>query len=121
MKEYGRKTRLKISTCRYADEVTNLLARRIKKIDRYKNCKITCYPPMGLDAACSISVKDGEQLLGWLTIVDRQDGFVYNEYKAPKINTYPKDSIGDINGFNIPKKDLPTDIDEAIKLVFEKP
>ena len=116
---YGRKIRHKISTCKYADEVTDLLARHIKKMDEYKNCKVKCYPPMGLDAKCSISVKNGEKLIGFLTIMDRENGFVYDDYNAPKSNIYPKDSIGDINGFNIQKKELPTEIDKAINLVFE--
>lgn len=116
---YGRKIRHKITTCRYADEVTDLLARRIKQIDKYKNCDVTCYPPMGLDASCSISVKRGEELLGFLTIMDRENGFVYNDYKAPKNKAYPDGSIGDLNGFNIPKRELPTDIEEAVKLVFD--
>ena len=116
---YGRKVRHKIETCRYSDEVTALLARRIKKMPEYKDCEVTCYPPMGLDCNCSIAVKNQTSTtIGFLTITDRENGFVYVDYNAPKLNAYPKDSIGDINGFNNVKRPLPTDIDEAIKLVF---
>ena len=86
---YGRKTRLKITTCQYTDEVTELLARKIRKMEQYKDCKITCYGPMGLGATCSISVERNDELIGFLTIgyAPSETGFgsfEYRDYNAQK-------------------------------------
>ncbi len=121
VKGYGRKTRRSIARCQYTDEVTDLLARRIRKMPEYANCKIESMGPFGLSAECSISVKNGEELLGFLTVrYGNHDGsFAYVDYDAPKNRFYPIGSIGHINGFDRPTRPLPTDIDEAVKLVLK--
>ena len=124
MNAYGRKTRRSISTCRYTDEVTDLLARRIRKMPEYADCKIESMGPFGLGATCSVSVMRGDDLLGFLTVGYGQNEFgtpfSYIDYNAPKKNTYPEGSIGDMNGFNYVSHTLPTDINEVLKLVFKK-
>ncbi len=124
MNAYGRKTRRSIKTCRYTDEVANLLARRIRKMPEYADCKIECMGPFGLGATCSVSVKRGDDLLGLLTVGYGQNEFgapfSYIDYNAPKKNTYPEGSIGDMNGFNYVNHTLPMDIGEVLKLVFKK-
>lgn len=124
MNAYGRKTRRSIATCLYTDEVTDLLARRIRKIPEYADCKIQSMGPFGLGAECSVSVKRGDDLLGFLTVGYGPNEFgapfSYVDYNAPKKNTYPKGSIGDINGFNYVNHTLPMDINEVLKLVFKE-
>lgn len=122
---YGRKkVRKRIATCLYTDEVTDLLARRIRKMPEYADCKIESRGPFGLGATCHVSVKRGEELLGFLTINYGPHGFgapfEYTDYNAPKKHTYPDGSLGDLNGFNHVTRPLPMDIDEALKLVFKK-
>ena len=122
---YGRKIRRKIKTCRYTDEVAELLAREIRKDPRYRNCKVEAMGPFGLGATCSVSVRrnvlpKNEELLGYLTITyGPNNTFEYVDYSAPKKSTYPKNSIGDINGFNDVTYPLPTDLKEAVELVFK--
>ncbi len=120
---YGRKTRRSIATCRYTDEVTDLLARRIRKMPEYADCKIESMGPFGLGATCSVSVKRGDDLLGFLTVgygPSEDAPFNYVDYNVPKKNTYPEGSIGDMNGFNYVNHTLPMDIGEVLKLVFKK-
>ncbi len=116
---YGRKIRRSIKNCKYNDEVTALLARRIRKMPEYAGCDVKCYGPFGLFTECSVSVKDkdGKQL-GFLTVTDDSEGFVYVDYDAPPLEVYPHGSIGEMNGGNNQKRPLPTDIEEVLKLVF---
>lgn len=120
----GRKTRRTIATCQFTDEVTDLLARRIRKMPEYADCKIESMGPFGLRATCSVSVERGNDLLGFLTVGYGQKEFgapfTYDDYDAPKKRTYPNGSIGDMNGFNNITRTLPVDIDEVLKLVFKK-
>ncbi len=123
-KGYGRKTRLKLSTCQFTDEVTDLLARRIRQMPQYKDCKVNSMGPFGLGATCSVSVKRNDELIGFLTVgyEPSESGFGsfnYRDYDAPEKHTYPKDSIGDMNGLNIQTRKLPTELDEVIKLIFK--
>lgn len=124
MNAYGRKTRRSIATCLYTDEVTDLLARSIRKMPEYADCKVQSMGPFGLGAECSVSVKRGDEFLGFLTVGYGPNEFgapfSYVDYNAPKKNTYPKGSIGDINGFNYVNHTLPMDINEVLKLVFKK-
>ena len=115
----GLMQRNKLSTCRYAYEVTDLLARRIK--NQNKTYEVTTFPPMGLGATCAISVKNSnKELIGFLQIEsdDYKGGFVYLTNRSRVV--YPKGSIGDINGFNVVKEPLPTTLPEVINLVFGK-
>lgn len=123
VKGYGRKTRLKLSTCQFTDEVTDLLARRIRQMPQYKDCKVNSRGPFGLGATCSVSVKKGDKLLGFLTVgyEPSENGFGsfnYLDYNAPEKHTYPKGSIGDMNHLNIQTRKLPTELSEVIELVF---
>ena len=124
MNAYGRKTRRSIATCLYTDEVVNLLARRIRKMPEYADCRVQSMGPFGLGAECSVSVKRGEELLGFLTVNygPHEFGapFEYTDYNVPKKHTYPDGSLGDLNGFNYVTRPLPMNIDEALKLVFKK-
>lgn len=124
MTGYGRKTRRSIATCTYTDEVTDLLARRIRTMPEYTDCEVESMGPFGLGATCSVSVKRGDDLLGFLTVGYGQNGFgapfSYIDYNAPKKNTYPEGSIGDMNGFNYVNHTLPMEINEVLKLVFKK-
>ena len=92
---------------------------------QYKDCKIESMGPFGIGATCSISVKKEDELIGFLTVgYDNSDyddfgKFNYIDYNAPKKQTYPDGSIGDMNGFNYQTHKLPTEIDEAIKVVFK--
>lgn len=116
---YGRKLRRSIARCKFADEVTDLLARKIRKNPKYSDCKVESYGPMGLGAECHVIVKRGDEYIGSLTVKsDVSDNFVYVDYNAKRNSIYPKGSLGDINGFNNVTRPLPTDIDEALKLVF---
>ncbi len=118
---YGRKARRTLATCRFTDEVTDLLARKIGKMPEYADCEIKSMGPFGLGATCSVSVKRGEDLLGFLTVgYNERDGIPFNyvDYDAPKRNVYPEDSIGDLNGFNYVTHPLPMDITEVLALVF---
>lgn len=122
MTGHGRKVRKSIATCRYTDEVADLLARRIRKIPEYADCKIESMGPFGLGATCSVSVMRGDDLLGFLTIgygPSEDAPFNYVDYNAPKKNTYPEGSIGDMNGFNYVNHTLPMDINEVLKLIFK--
>lgn len=124
VKGYGRKTRLKISTCQFTDEVTDLLARRIRQMAEYKDCTICSMGPFGLGATCSISVKRNDELLGFLTVGYEPSessfgSFNYLDYNAPEKHTYPKGSIGDMNNLNVKTCKLPTRLDEVINLVFK--
>lgn len=120
---YGRKIRRKIEKCKFTDEVTDLLVRRIRKMPEYADCKIEAFGPMGLGATCSVHVERAGELIGFLTVgySNRSEfgDFTYVDYEAPRKNTYPLGSIGDLNGFNLQTKDLPRDIDEAVRLVFK--
>ena len=120
VKGYGRKARTKLSTCRFPEEVTDLLARRIRKMPAYKDCRVEDMGPFGLGCRCILSVKKNDKLIGFLEVKDGPygKGFSYVDYNAPKTNAFPKDSIGDINGFNDATLPLPSDIDEVLKLVF---
>ncbi len=124
MNSYGRKTRRSIAKCLYTDEVTALLARRIRKIPEYANCKVQTMGSFGLGATCHVSVKRGEELLGFLTVNYGPHGFGapfdYTDYNAPKKHTYPDGSLGDLNGFNYVTHPLPMDINDVLKLVFKK-
>ena len=123
MKGYGRKTRRNITTCRYTDEVTDLLVRRIRKMPEYADCNIQSMGPFGFGAKCSVSVKRGDDLLGFLTVgygSSKDAPFTYVDYDAPKKNIYPERSIGDWNGLNYAHQTLPMDINEVLKLVFKK-
>lgn len=125
IRKYGRKTRQKLTTCVYTDEVTDLLARRIKQMPQYSDCKVESMGPFGLGATCSVSVRRGEELLGFLTVgyAPSKTGFgnfEYIDYNAPSKKIYPKDSIGDLNGFNNVTHPLPTEIEDVIKLVFKE-
>lgn len=118
------KTRESLATCRYTDEVTDLLARRIRKMPEYADCEIQSMGPFGIGAKCSVSVKRGDDLLGFLTVgydssEDENAPFHYVDYNAPKKNTYPEGSIGDMNGLNYVIHTLPMDIDEVLQLVFK--
>jgi hypothetical protein len=122
MTGYGRKIRRKIENCRYTDEVADLLARRIRQMPEYKDCKVESMGPFGLGATCSVHVDRDGELVGFLTIgYNGEDAgnFNYVDYNAPKIKAYPEGSIGDMNGFNYQKQKLPTDINEAVGLVFD--
>ncbi len=121
VKGYGRKTRRSIATCRYSEEVADLLARRIKKMPEYSHYEIDAFGPLGLGAESHVSVKDGDEIIGWLSIKDDNHGnWVYTDYGKPSKETYPDGSIGALNGFNNPTSPLPTDINEAIALVFKR-
>ena len=116
----GRKIRRKIENCRYADEVTALIARRVQQLPEYKGCKVERYGPVGQDATCSIAVHaPNGDLMGYLSIVYRGDGFKYNDYTAPESGAYPKGSIGDMNGFNVRKRTLPLDINAVLDILFQ--
>lgn len=112
----------KIENCSYAYEVTALLKRAILKNPAYKGCEVTTYPPMGLTASCSISIKNGEKAIGFLTIgygkEDRKGDFTYQSNDIR--NAYPKGSIGDINGLNMVWKKLPTEVDKVIDLIVSE-
>ncbi|MCR4991977.1 MAG: hypothetical protein K6A45_02925 [Lachnospiraceae bacterium] len=117
----GRKIRRKIEKCRFTDEVADLLARRIRQMPEYKDCEVSDMGPFGLGATCSVHVKRAGELIGFLTVGYGRKGFgdfEYLDYDAPRKNTYPLGSIGDLNGFNTQTRNLPTDIGEAVKLVF---
>lgn len=109
----------KIETCNYAYEVTALLVHKMKKDPRYSKYEIVAYPPMGLEAACSIAVKDNEKCIGFLTIVDDNETGKFRYRTNRVLKTYPKGSIGDINGFNIVKRPLPCDIEEVFNLIMK--
>lgn len=122
MTGYGRKTRRNLQKCRYTDEVTDLIARTIRKMPEYSKCRVDSMGPFGLGAECSVSVKDGDELLGFLTVTygPYNEGFEYVDYNAKKKSTYPKGSIGDINGFNNVTYPLPSNMSEVIDLVFKE-
>lgn len=108
--------RRKLSTCRYAYEATELLARQIRK--KNKTWSVTTYPPMGIGATCSISVENEHGcLIGFLTIGYGEDHSL--TYQTPTVtHTYPKGSIGEINGLNHVYKELPRNVDDVVSLVF---
>ena len=120
----SRKNRRILTTCKFTDEVTNVLAKHIAKISEYKDCEIISMGPFGLGANCIVCVKKDGEYLGSLTVTYAPGydfgKFEYIDYEAPQKNTYPKDSIGDMNGFNYQTHSLPTDIEEVMKLVFKK-
>ena len=122
--KFGRRSRRKIEKCQYTDEVADLIARRIRKMPEYKHCTVDSMGPFGLSAESRVMVKDGDNYVGSLAIryggkASNFQSFEYVDYSAPKKTTYPKDSIGDMNGFNYVTRPLPFDVDEVVKLVFK--
>lgn len=118
---YGRKIRRKLEKCQFTDEVADLIARRIRQIPDYSDCEVKAYGPMGLGATCSVHVKRAGELIGFLTVGYGKNSFgdfEYLDYESPRKDIYPIGSIGDLNGFNYQTHSLPTDIGDAIKLVF---
>lgn len=106
----GRKRALRsIKSCGFTYEVTELLARKMKKMPQYANCDIESMGPFGMKAESSVSVKDGDSLIGFLTVRYGYNGaFEYVDYNR-KIGSY-----------NYATKVLPTKLDDAIKLVLSK-
>ena len=90
--------RRKLSTCRYAYEATELLARQIRKKNKTWKDEQGCF-------------------IGFLTIGYGKDDSL--TYQTPTVtHAYPKGSIGDINGLNHVYKELPKNVDDVVSLVF---
>ena len=115
---YGRKNRRSLTSCLYADEVTDFIAKKIAAA--HPEMDVASRGPFGLFAQCSVSVKLGEDLVGFLTVREGRDGcFEYVDYASPEKNTYPKDSIGDMNGGNLVVHPLPVDMKKVFELAFK--
>lgn len=109
--EDGRKRALRsIKSCGFTYEVTELLARKMKKMPQYANCDIESMGPFGMKAESSVSVRDGDNLIGFLTVRYGYNGaFEYVDYNR---------KISSLNGYAT--KVLPTKLEDAIKLVLSK-
>lgn len=106
----GRRTLRSIKSCGFTYEVADLLVRKLKKMSQYANCDIQRLGPSGMKAESSVSVKDGDRLIGFLTIRYGYNGaFEYVDYnrKISSLNSYAT-------------KVLPTKLEDAIKLVLSK-
>lgn len=109
-----------IKNCNRTYEVTDLLARLIKKDPKYKDCKIETYGPFGLNCECSIFVKQNDEIIGDLTIIYGYGESKFRRRTYENTYTYPDGSIGALNGDNYKSYDLPLDNEQCLKLVFEE-
>lgn len=106
---------------RWIDGIINPLAEKIAK--KY-NLYYDVYGPFGLDNETTIYWSDKpkfnirkDKKIGITLYPNNYDQGKINYWTGDTTNQYPKDSIGELNGFNNIKAPLPLELEEIIKLL----
>lgn len=104
-----------IKNCNHTYEVADLLARTIRKMPEYADCKVENCGPFGLSNECSVYVTSPDDfIIGIITIHysnDSESGFSYG-----KTREMDRNSSKNLT----PEKPLPINLEEAVSCVFEK-
>ena len=109
-----------IKNCNNTKEVVEVLARMIRKDDRYSDCEVLASGTFGLCCASYLFVKRNGEIIGDLEVIDGDINSKFLRRSFEQVGNYEVGSIGWLNGMNHKTYPLPTDNEECMRLVFAK-